>query len=213
MVIVVAQSPAMIPGFHFTNTNCGAEALRCELGSLAPGAIRALDLESNSFHNNTAYTVSLTITATTSDVDYVPANNGRAPAGRCTAHREPALRHPGWHDWGRVFHRHGGVGTAVGRQCADPAALPRSFSDGQRARPGIRALVLSRLAASCRLHRGEPRAARRCAGGADAAGRGHTPSRGCVAAAELRSGGVGVPAPAAASVAAITLVNLSFRSR
>ena len=78
VVIVAAQSPAMIPGLHFTNTSCGAGVLRCELGSLAPGAIRPLNLESNSFHNNAAYTVSLTLTATTSDVDYAPANNVRA---------------------------------------------------------------------------------------------------------------------------------------
>jgi uncharacterized repeat protein (TIGR01451 family) len=79
VVVNVAQSPAKIPGFHFTTTNCGTEALRCELGSLAPGAIRVLDLESNPFHNGTDYTVSLTIASTTSDVDYDPANNGRAP--------------------------------------------------------------------------------------------------------------------------------------
>jgi hypothetical protein len=77
VVVDVAQSPAMIPGLHFTTTNCGAGALRCELGSLAPGAIRVLDLESNSFHNDADYTVSLTLTATTSDVDYAPANSGR----------------------------------------------------------------------------------------------------------------------------------------
>lgn len=73
-VVVVTQSPASIPGLHFTNSDCGPDALRCELGNLAPGAIRVLQLQSNTFHNNSAYTVSLTLAATTSDVDYFPAN-------------------------------------------------------------------------------------------------------------------------------------------
>ncbi len=78
VVVTVDQSPAKIPGLHFKSASCGSEALRCELGNLAPGTLRVLDLESNQFHNNAAYTVTLTMTATTSDVDYVSANNGRS---------------------------------------------------------------------------------------------------------------------------------------
>jgi uncharacterized repeat protein (TIGR01451 family) len=82
VVVVVAQSPAMIPDFHFMNTSCGPMALRCELGNLAPGAIRPLELQSRSFHNNNSYTVSLSITTTSSDVDYAPANNDHDRQGR-----------------------------------------------------------------------------------------------------------------------------------
>ena len=78
VVVAVAESPAKIPGFHFLSSTCGTGTMSCELGSLAPGAVGVVELESNSFHNNTAYGVALTVTTTTSDVDYAPANNGVA---------------------------------------------------------------------------------------------------------------------------------------
>ena len=170
VVVVEAQSPARIPGLRFTTANCGPDALRCaarqpRAGRHSPAGSRIefvsqrYDLLGGAHHRGDDQRYGLR-----------SREQRSGQAGTGTAHGDPALRPPGRLVWRGMFHRHGRVGRAVGRQCANPAALPRSCSHEQRARPRVRALVLPRVTAACRLHREEPRAPRGHAGGADAAG-------------------------------------------
>ena len=68
-----SQDPRVIPGLALAGGTC--TGTRCTIAALAAGATQELFVTSNRFENISPLTVSLTVTASSADVDYSTSNN------------------------------------------------------------------------------------------------------------------------------------------
>ena len=82
VVVTVTQSPVVGPNLRFNDTDCdNAPSARCRIAGIAAGETVTIDVTSDLYQSYSAVTQTLTVNASSSDVDYDASNNEPSSSG------------------------------------------------------------------------------------------------------------------------------------
>ena len=82
VVVTLSQNPVVGPNLRFDDIVCtNAPAAECNIAEIAAGEIVTIDVTSDFYQSYTAFEQTISVSATTSDVDYDLSNNNPSYAG------------------------------------------------------------------------------------------------------------------------------------